>query len=102
MSEFMKKALKGGYGNYIKGKMLAIGNTFLSKHEVSTHEATKRVLSLPVRHSNVHVLYFPTGLKNNRTRMLKSLPVLEKMQMYLHLILLRNTKINHIIYIQCA
>ena len=27
--------------------MLSIGNTFLTKREVSTHEAIKKVLSLP-------------------------------------------------------
>ena len=73
MSELMKKASKEAYGKDIKGKMLSIGNTFLTKREVSTHEAIKRVLSLPMRHSNIEVLYVPTGLKKNRTRMLKSL-----------------------------
>ena len=51
MSELMKKASKEAYGKDIKGKMLSIGNTFLTKREVSTHEAIKRVLSLPMRHS---------------------------------------------------
>ena len=58
--------------------MLSIGNTFLSKREVSTHEAIKRVLPLPMRHSNIDVMYDPAGLKN-RTRMLKLLSILEKM-----------------------
>ena len=31
------------------------------------------------RHSNIDVMYVPTGLKKNRTRMLKSFSVLEKM-----------------------
>ena len=59
--------------------MISVDNTFLTKREVSTHEAIKRVLSLPMRHSNIDVLYVPTGLKKNRTRMLKSLSALEKM-----------------------
>ena len=78
MSKLMKKASKEAYGKDIKGKMLSIGNTFVTKREVSTHEAIKRVLSLPMRHSNLDVLYVPTGLKKNRTRMLKSLSTLEK------------------------
>ena len=78
VSERMKKASKEAYGKDIKGKMLSIGNTFVTKREVSTHERIKRVLSLPMRHSNLDVLYVPTGLKNNRTRMLKSLSTLEK------------------------
>ena len=79
MSELMKKASKEAYGKDIKGKMLSIGNTFLTKCKVSTLAAIKRVLSLPMRHSNIDVLYVPTGLKMNRTRMLKSLSTLEKM-----------------------
>ena len=50
MSEPMKKASKKAYGKDIKGEMLSIGNTFLTKPMVSTHEAIKRVLSLPMRH----------------------------------------------------
>ena len=34
-----------------------------------------------MRYSNIDVLYVPTGLKKNRTRMLKSLSVLEKMHL---------------------
>ena len=47
MSKLMKKTSKEAYR---KGKMLPIGNTFLTKHEVSTHEAIKTVLSLPMKH----------------------------------------------------
>ena len=79
MSELMKKASKEAYGKDIKGKMRDIGNVFLTKREVSTHEAIKRVLSLPLRHSNIDVVYVPTGLKENRTQMLKPQSVLEKM-----------------------
>ena len=56
MSKLMKKAPKKAYGKFIKGKMYSIGNTFLTKCKVSTHEAIKRVLSLPIRHSNIDVL----------------------------------------------
>ena len=59
--------------------MHSIGNVFLTKREVSTHEAVKRVLSLPMRHSNIDVVYIPTGLKKNRTRMLKPQSILEIM-----------------------
>ena len=95
MSELMKKASEEAYGKDVMCKMVSIGNTFLTKREVSTYEAIKRVLSIPMRHSNIDVQYVPTGLKKNRIRMLKSLSILEKMhlmiQMYLHLILLTNT-----------
>ena len=55
----------------ILGKMLSIGNTFLTKCKVLR-------LSLPVRHSNIDVLYVPTTLQNNWTKMLKLLWILEK------------------------
>ena len=55
----------------ILGKMLSIGNTFLTNCRVLR-------LSLPVRHSNIDVLYVPTTLKKNWTKMLKSLSILEK------------------------
>ena len=58
-----EKGIKGGYGKDIKGKMFSVGNTFLTKCKVSTHEGIKRVLSLPMRHSNIDVLYVLTGLK---------------------------------------
>ena len=35
------------------------------------HMKQSRVLSLLMRHSNIDVLYKPTSLKKNRTRMLK-------------------------------
>ena len=64
MSELMKKATKEAYGKSVKNKMRDIGNIFITKREVSTSEAIKRVLSLPLRHSNVDVKYIATGLKN--------------------------------------
>ena len=46
LSKLMKKTSKEAYGKDIKSKMLSIGDRFLTKCEVSTHEAIKRVLSL--------------------------------------------------------
>ena len=43
LNELMIKASKEAYGKDIKGKMLCIGNIFLTKPEVSTHELIKRV-----------------------------------------------------------
>ena len=59
--------------------MHSIGNAFLAKCEVSTDEAIKRILSLPMRYPNTDVPFVPTGPKKNRTRMLKSQSILEKM-----------------------
>ena len=79
VSELMKKASKEAYGKDIRGKMHSTGTIFLTKREVSTHEVIKRVLSRPMRHSNINVLYVPMALKKNITRMLKSQSILEKM-----------------------
>ena len=64
VSELMKKkASKEACGKYIRGKIHWIGNIFLTKCEVSTHEATKRILILPMRHSDIDVVNVPTDLK---------------------------------------
>ena len=55
----MKKASKEAYAKDIKGKMFSIGSTFLTKYKVSTYEVIKRVLTLPMRHSNIDLLYVP-------------------------------------------
>ena len=41
MSELMKKASKEAYGKDVREKMHSIGDIFLTKREVSTHEAIK-------------------------------------------------------------
>ena len=51
----MGKTSKKAYGKD-NSKMLSIGNTFLTKRDVSTHERIKRV-SLSMRHSNIDVVY---------------------------------------------
>ena len=79
ISEFMKKASKEACGSSIKEKLRKIGNIFITKREISTHEAIKGVLSLPLHHSNIDVVYVPTGLKKNRITKLKSQSVLELM-----------------------
>ena len=59
--------------------MHSIGNVFLTKREVATHEAIKRVLSLPMKHSNIKCSLRSYGSLKNRTRMLKSKSILGKM-----------------------
>ncbi|XP_066926766.1 uncharacterized protein [Clytia hemisphaerica] len=72
MSELMKKAHKEASGKDVKDKLRAIGNVFLTKREVSTHEAIKRTLSLKMKTSNINVEFVITGPKEKRTRILKS------------------------------
>ena len=54
MSELVKKPSKEAYGKDMRGKMHSTGNVLLTEGEVSVHEAIKRVLSLPIRHSDSH------------------------------------------------
>ena len=44
MSEFIKKASKEAYAN----KMFSVGNTFLTKRKVSTHEVIKSIIFIYV------------------------------------------------------
>ncbi|XP_066930953.1 uncharacterized protein [Clytia hemisphaerica] len=79
MSELMKKAHKEASGKDVKDKLRAVGNVFLTKREVSTHEAIKRTLSLKMRTSNINVEFVITGPKEKRTRILKSPSELAKL-----------------------
>ena len=79
MSEFMKAAANEASTCGVKEKLRAIGNQFITKREVSLHEALTRGLSMPLRRSNVDVVYIPTGEKKNITRVLKPLQQLEQM-----------------------
>ena len=79
MSELMKKASKEATNKGVQDKMWIIGNLISQKREVPTDEAIVRVLSLPMRSSKIAVDFIVTGLKENRTRALKSPEVLQKM-----------------------
>ena len=79
MSELMRKASKEAHDKEIQHKLFHIGQVFLKCREVSEHEAIARVLSLPLRRSNLMVTYIPTGPKNERTRMMKPFSTIAKM-----------------------
>ena len=79
MSELMKKASKEATGENMRGKLRKIGNVFLTKRELSTHEAVIRLLSLPMRTSNIGVIFIPTGFREERTRILKPIEILDTM-----------------------
>lgn len=95
----MKKVSKEAYGKGIRGKVHSIGYIFLTKREVSIHEAI-------MRHSNIDVLYVPKGLKKNITRMLKSLSILGRMNTddtnVFASSMIDKYENNQIAYIQCA
>ena len=79
MSELMKKVSKEATDKGVQDKLRAIGNVFTTKREVSTDEAIVRSLSLPMRSSKINVDFIVTGLKENRTRVLKSPEILKQM-----------------------
>ena len=47
----------------ISDQLKPVGNVFIKYRKVSLHEAIKRVLSLPLRKSNLDVQFIPTGLQ---------------------------------------
>ena len=53
-----------------------MGNVFFTERKVSTHEAMIRLLYLPMRSSNIAVIFIPTGFREERTRLLKPAAVL--------------------------
>ena len=75
----MKKAGKEASGLGLKEKLRKAGNVFLTKREVTTPEAIKRTLSLPMRSSNIACKYIYTGKSEERLRVLKPKHVLETM-----------------------
>ena len=77
----MKKASKEATNRGVQDKLWAIGNVFTTKREVSTDEAIVRALSLPMRSSKIAVDFIVTGLKEDRTRALKSPGILQLMNL---------------------
>lgn len=76
MSDLMHNACKESAT--VKDKLKSIGNVFLKSREVSQHEAIARLIGLPLRESNVPVMFVPTGFKHERTRLVKPRNILEK------------------------
>ena len=77
MSQLMKFAVKEA--DSIKDQLKSIGNTFLHSREVSQHEAIARLIIIPLRESNTSVQYIPTGFEHERTRMLKPISQIKRM-----------------------
>lgn len=80
ISEMMKKACKEANDKDIQQKLRHISNELIKGREVSQHECIIKALSIPLRRSNTTVVYIPTDKPENRTRILKSKAVLDKME----------------------
>ena len=79
MSELNKKGSKEEYGSSVRKKLFAIGNVFMTKREVSSHKAIKRILSFHLRYSKIKCKYVCSKNKKYRTRMVKSADLLSTM-----------------------
>jgi len=71
ISELMNAASKEATSLPIREKLLKIGNVFQRSREVSLHQAIALTISIPLRHSNIDVIFVPTGPKEMRTRIIK-------------------------------
>ena len=80
VSELMRKASKEAQNKNIRQALKEIGSIFIKAREVSEHEAIGRILSLPLRRSNIEVIFIQTDLKENRTRFLKSKKSLQSLK----------------------
>ena len=62
----MRKVVEESPGLNVVEKLRKVGNVFLKNHEVSTHEAIKRTLPLPMRSSNIGYDFIFTGPSEER------------------------------------
>ena len=79
LREIMGKVVKESPGLNLREKLRKGGNVFLTKLEVSIHEAIKRTLSLSMRSLNVGCDFVFTGPSEKRLSVLKPQDVLQKM-----------------------
>ena len=77
--EIMRKVVKESPGLNVREKLRKVGNVFSTRREVSTHEAIRQTLSLPMRSSNIGCGFISTGPSEKILRVLKSQEVLQKM-----------------------
>ena len=77
--EIMRKVVKESPGLNVRGKLRKVGNVFLRKRKVSTHEVIKGSLSLSMRSSNIGCDFGFTGPSEKRLRVLRLQDVLQKM-----------------------
>ena len=63
-----------------KQSMKTVAKKFLTHREVSAQEAVYRLLSLPLTRGSRQVIFVPTDLPNNRTRLIKPLIMIQKLE----------------------
>lgn len=75
----MRKVIKESPELNVRTKMREVGNIFIPKREVCTHEAIKRTLSLPMKSSSIGCDFIFTSPSEKRLMVLKPQDVLHKM-----------------------
>ena len=79
LGEIMRQVVKESPGLNVREKLKKVGNVFLTKHEVSTHEAIKQILFLPLRSSNISCDFVFTDPSEKGLKVLKPQDILQKM-----------------------
>ena len=77
LGDLLKDVCKAGQHLGPKSSMKAVAKKFLTHREVSAQEAVYRLLSLPLTKGSRQVIFLPTDLPENRTRLFKPMKFIE-------------------------
>ena len=80
LGDLLKGVSKSGQHLGPKASMKAVAKKFLTHCEVSAQEAVYRLLSLPLTKGSRQVVFIPTDLPENRTRLFKPMKVIETLE----------------------
>ena len=80
LGDLLKGVCKAGQHLGPKGSMKAVAKKFLTHWEVSAQEAVYRLLSLPLTKGSRQVIFIPTDLPENRTRLFKPMKLIETLE----------------------
>ncbi|WAR02670.1 PIF1-like protein, partial [Mya arenaria] len=79
LGDVLKAVSKSSVNLGVKTSMKTVAKKFLTHREISAQEATFRLLSLPLVQGSRQIVYIPTDLPQHRTRLMKPLKMLEKL-----------------------
>ncbi|XP_071480520.1 uncharacterized protein [Diadema antillarum] len=79
LGDVLKAVSKSSKHLGTKQTMKNVAHKFLTHREVSAQEATYRLLSLPLTRGSRQVVFVPTDLPQNRTRLLKPMAIINTM-----------------------
>ena len=79
MSQMPKGAAIAMHDADIKDRLNHIGSRFLDHRELSAQEAVYRILGLPLKISNVQLVWIPTDLPGDKIRLLMPQSIINNM-----------------------